>query len=219
MRYRQHPASESIRHQVQAKALQLLSWLDQFWVDAKEEIGQCYDHSNYREATNFQNYEDNWVVRPSEPVTFMDTFKATAIAQYDTAVILSNALAWEAAPGPSHIYKQRIVIHGASILAAIEQHEIRGIGSGGTIAMVLPMKVVARVTPSHHQREQAKQALSRWGKSRGVEGICKFGIPESEGIYKVIRKMELMKMNGLGDAVGLNDEPGTELGTIGYLAV
>ena len=108
-------------------------------------------------------------------------------------MILTNATAWEASPLLAETNKQRIVIHCESILSAVAYHERRGPQSGGTLAMIFPLKIVCRVTPSDHQRERAITALFNWGHARGISGMCEFAVPLNEGIYEVIRRTEEMR--------------------------
>ncbi|KAK3170140.1 hypothetical protein OEA41_009526 [Lepraria neglecta] len=193
MRSRGPHRLEPTRQAVEAKAEQLISLLDTYWNECRQTIQPGYDHDNFAEIENFRADTADWVIKTLLPITYKDIFAATNVAMYDAAVILAHALAWESTSGFSEPNKQRIVIHCASILEAVKYHESKGPSSGGSISMVLPIKVVRRATPSKFQREQAQVALEQWADTRGVDGICKFPDAESEGFYGNICKMEAAK--------------------------
>lgn len=201
MRERSHEAYEPTRRAVEDEAQRLISWLRRYWDECADTINLGYDHSRFVELSGFQADATDWIVEETSMTHFEDTFAATNVAMYDAAVVLANALAWEATSGDAGLYKQRIATHCASILAVVSYHEGRGVGSGGSITMVFPMKIVCRVTPSNHQRHLAEAALLKWGKSRGMDGICKFSVvPERNGIYNQIRRTEEARSRYSGTA-------------------
>lgn len=181
---------EPSRQAVEDKAAHMISWLARFWEECGDTINYGYDYSRFLESTGFQADAKNWIVEEIMPAYFQDTFAATSIALYDAGTIIANALAWESASSKSDTNQQRIVIHCESVLSTVAYHESKGPRSGGTLAMIFPLKIVCRVTPSDHQRQRASNALHKWGSSRGVGGICGFVGPEKRDIYSVIREME-----------------------------
>lgn len=183
-------AAAATSRTVGQKASHLLSWLAQFWDEYHDDINPEYDHSRFAELSDFQTDAAHWVMEETSIADFDDTFAATTIAFYDAATVLANALAWEATDDDPQVYKRRIVTHCASILSVVAHHESVGVGSGGSNTMIFPIKLVCRVTPSDHQRRKAEECLAIWGKKRGVDGICKFAIPEKLGIFRSIERME-----------------------------
>ena len=169
--------------------------LNDLWAKHNSQFGQSYDYSRFHEVSDFQNYETDWLISNSGPDNFINTFAANLIAQYDAAVILASMLAWESASVSSHVYKQRVAIHAASILAAVAFHNAKGLDSGGSIAMVFTMKVVIQNTPSNHQREQAKANLKSWGASRGLQSVTNVPLSDDGIIYNTVHEMEMMKMH------------------------
>ena len=173
--------SDSTGYNVEAQAQGLIARLQTYWQECGNALYPGYDYSYFVESTNFETDSSDWVIKAKGPITYRDPFVATGVAMYDAATVLANALVWESGASFTELYKQRIVIHCASILQAVAYHETRGPNSGGSIQMVLPLKVVCRVTPSDDQRRQAEIALRRWGEGRGVDGICDpLVIPERE---------------------------------------
>lgn len=181
---------EPTRSLVEAKAMYFMIQLNAYWDMYGTAIDPDYDYTQFIETSDFQSDPSSWVIETPLPITFKNTLVATNIAMYDTAVVLANALAWESTSGYPEVNKRQIVIHCASILAAVAYHESKGPNSGGSINMVFPMKVVRRATPSNDQRRQIQAALDTWGERRGVEGLCRFVVPERHGIYGNIQKME-----------------------------
>ena len=182
---------DQLRYNVEAQAQDLIARLQTCWQQCGNAIYPGYDYGSFVESTNFEIESSDWIVEATVPITYRDPFVATSVAMYDAATVLANALIWESGAGFTELYKQRIVIHCASILQAVVYHESRGPNSGGSIQMVFPLKVVCRVTPSDDQRRQAQIALRRWGERRGVDGICNpLVIPEREGVYNDFRGMQ-----------------------------
>lgn len=188
---RRDAAYEAARWIVEVKAQTLISWLARYWAQCADTISFGYDYSRFIELSGFRTDAQEWIITETRTAYFEDTFAATNVALYDAAIILANSLAWEATPGDPEVNKQRIVIHCASILSVVAYHESRGTGSGGSVSMVFPMKIVCQATPSNHQRQQAEAALLRWGQSRGVVGICKSrAAPEGHSIYRGMHRMD-----------------------------
>lgn len=190
IRDQSHLICEPTRKAVHSKAIEIIALLEDYWDKYGTVVDSAYDCSHFIETSDFRGEPTSWVIETPLAVRFSSPATATNIAMYDAAVVLANALAWESNSGYPEVNKRKIVLHCASILAAIIYHEGKGPESGGSINMVLPMKVVCRATPSNDQRRQAQLALDRWGKLRGLEGICGFAVPERHGIYGNIRKME-----------------------------
>lgn len=186
----QNRVSDQPRYNVEAQALGLIARLQTYWQESRNSLYPGNDHSSFVEITDFESASSDWIIENTVPVTYRDPFVATCVAMYDAATVLANSLVWESGAGFTEVYKQRVVIHCASILEAVAYHESRGPSSGGSIQMVFPLKVISRVTPSDDQRRQAQIALRRWGERRGVDGICDpLVIPEREGIYNDLRGM------------------------------
>ena len=174
-----------------AQAQDLIARLQTYWQECGNLISPGYDYSSFAERTNFETVSSDWIIETTVPITYRDPFVASSVAMYDAATVLANSLAWQSGAGFTELYKQRIVVHCASILQAAVYHESQGPNSGGSIQMVFPLKVICRVTPSDDQRQQAQIALGRWGDKRGVDGICDPRvIPEREGISNNVRVME-----------------------------
>ncbi len=177
----QYRDSDPTGYNVESQAQGLIARLQSYWQECGNAIYPGYDYSCFVEYTNFETNSSDWIVEAKGPITYRDPYVAIGVAMYDAATVLANALVWESGAGFTELYEQRIVIHCASILQAVVYHETRGPNSGGSIQMVLPLKVVCRVTPSDDQRRQAQIALTRWGETRGVDGICDpLVIPERE---------------------------------------
>lgn len=180
-------ASEIIRHELESKVLQLLKRLGHYWKDFTDEVDADYNYEQYKEITDFQTSAADWVMKSIQAARFRDANAARNIANYDSAIILTNALLWESGSGPSEGHMQKIFIHSASILAAVAWHKSIGPQSGGAVSLVFPMKVVYQCTPSDHQRKQAHEALVTWGEARGTEQLCKlWSVEADEDFYKAI---------------------------------
>ena len=178
-------------YNVETQAQNLIARLQTYWQEWGNLISPGYDYSSFAERSNFETDSLDWIIETTVPITYRDPFVATSVAMYDAAIVLANSLAWQSGAGSTELYKQRIVLHCASILQAAAFHESLGPNSGGSIQMVFPLKVICRVTPSNDQRQQAQIALGRWGEKRGVDGICDPRvIPEGEGISNNVRVME-----------------------------
>ena len=179
------------RQSLEAKAMDLTARLSNYWVTYRTLIDSVFDHARFVELFDLTADLSTWTIETPPSITFKSTLAATNIAMYDAAVIHANALAWEANPRDAEINKRKIIIHCASILAAVAYHENRGIGSGSTISMIFPMKTVSRITPSDDQRRQVLEALERWGERRGVKEACEFARVNGHDIYSNICKMEM----------------------------
>ena len=187
----QERPSDQLRHNAETQAQELIARLQTYWQECGNLITPGYDYSSFAERTNFESDSSDWVVETTVPITYRNSFVASSVAMYDAATVLANALAWQSGAGFTKLYKQRIVIHCASILQAVVYHESQGPNSGGSIQMVFPLKVICRVTPSNDQRRQAQLALRRWGEKRGVDGICNpMTIPERDDVSKNVRVTE-----------------------------
>ena len=187
----QERLSDPLGYNVETQAQELITRLQTYWQECRDLISPGYDYSNFAERTNFETVSSKWIIEITVPITYRDPFVATSVAMYDAATVLANSLVWQSGARSIELYKQRIVIHCASILQAAVYHESQGPNSGGSIQMVFPLKVICRVTPSDDQRQQAEIALARWGENRGVDGICDPRvIPQREGISNAVRVME-----------------------------
>ena len=182
--------SESYSRSVEDTALQLRSRLGDFGLEHQHAINSGYHYSRFLEVMDFQNEAKDWKIMDSSPSCFQDPFAALTIALYDAGTILANAIAWEATTRNAEQYKQRIAIHCESILSAVVYLESKGSSSGGTLLMIFPLKVACRTTPSTEQRRRARAALAHWGARRGVDGLCKFSVHESEGVFGRICEAE-----------------------------
>ncbi|KAL6713244.1 hypothetical protein ACLMJK_009365 [Lecanora helva] len=136
-----------------------------------------------RQAVNLQTDQEDWVIQKVDPYGFRDAFVARNVAFYDAGIIVVLSLASEASTsGLTPSEANRIVIHCESIMSAVAYHEDLGPYSGSTTEMIFPLKTICRATPSAQQKQRAYLALARWGSSRGVDGICKFGLPLQHAI-------------------------------------
>ena len=181
---------EKICQRVVDKADQLSSRMAGFWDEYGQMLSPDYQHARYHETSDFQADAEDWVLEETSPPNFDDPFAASIIALHSAGNILANALTWEATSDDPFLNKQAIVIYAESILSAVTYHERTGTSSGGTLAMIFPMKTVCRVTPCADQRRRAGAALQRWGERRGIDGLTRVMLPEKESIYNKIREME-----------------------------
>ena len=187
----QNRVSDQVGYNVEAQAQGLIARLQTYWQECRNVIYPGYDYSSFVEISNFESASSDWIIEATVPITYCDPFVATSVAMYDAAAVIANSLVLESGADFANLYKQRIVIHCASILQAVVYHESQGPNSGGSIQMVFPLKVVCRITPSDDQRRQAQVALRRWAERRGVDGICDPRvIPERYGTHNNFRGME-----------------------------
>ena len=157
---------------LERKALWLTIRFREYWKEYGDAVDPDYDFSQYYEVSSFQSDAKDWIVTTDQPVRFRDKFAATIIPDYDAGVVIANSILREATMDTDESSKRNIVIHSASILEAAAFLQKLGLGSGGNIALVFPLKTVALCTPSTQQEATSAMELAKWGKTRGVEGAC-----------------------------------------------
>jgi hypothetical protein len=70
------------------------------------------------------------------------------------------------------VFLWQMILHGASILASIAHHEAQGPTNNASFSMIFPVKLLCLLSPSETQRDIAREALTRWGESRGLTSAC-----------------------------------------------
>lgn len=172
-------ALESAKVDLFNRAEPILLQLDDFWTEHKSDVDPDYDrrvHFNSSQGEEDFSSTEGILILP-RGVPFRDTFAATFTALYDSANIIALIYASVASSTPEK-YKQRILLHATSILASVAYHEAQGPSSGGSFAMIFPVKIVYFMSPSEVQRDSAREALFRWGANRGLNDLCTVCAPE-----------------------------------------
>jgi hypothetical protein len=176
MRCKNPPASDAARQNLASTLQHVLHRLDQFWETHKSEIDPKYDD---RVASQIETGHYH-------TIEFESPYAATVTSLYDSAnVIVFTSLASASCTPDTYYWKA--TIHAASILASIAFHEAQGPLSGGSFSMLFPMRIISLMSPSQEQRVVAHEALVRWGKDRGLAGVCitRVTSPESVMSYQM----------------------------------
>ena len=167
------PLLQSAKDALEGKAQWLIVRLQEYWKGYGNEIAPDYRWDQYHEKSNFQNTAEAWIFTTPGPVQFCNRFAARIIAEYDAGIVIIYSILREVYMDSVEEYKQRIAIHCASILGSAAFLEKLGVDSGGNTSMVFPLKTVHLCTPSQQQAVNSATELAKWGKTRGMEGVCK----------------------------------------------
>ena len=169
-------SSNSAQHSMtdlENKAQWLLILLGEYWKEYGDAIEPGYDWNQYREVTNFSTNTEAWDFASPTPVYFRTISAAKIIPEYDAGnLILYSILRgvyWDSVDD----YKKKIAVHSASILESAAFLGRVEAEAGGSAAMVFPLKTVHLCTPSLQQSDRVGMELAKWGKTRGLEGVCK----------------------------------------------
>jgi hypothetical protein len=167
--------SEALRRHLDTTAKHLLSRLEEFWQEHKNEVDPDYDQRLQTISSNLTNKEDS-----HRPIPCTQQFKSTSDAcftsMYDAGKVITLGCLGAASLVPS-LYDQAIVMHGTSILTSAAYCETQGLFNSVSFSMVFPIKLVCLLSPSEEQRTLARTALLKWGSKRGVTDICKVAAP------------------------------------------
>ena len=166
------PLLQTTRDALEGKSRWLLACLHDYWKEYGNEIDSNYDWGQYHELSNYQTSAEAWNITAPRPVQFRNRIAATIIPEYDAGIVILNSTLREACMDSVEEHKQRIAVHCASILESAAFLEKLGMDSGGNTCMVFPLKTVYLCTPSQQQIAQSGIELAKWGKTRGLEGVC-----------------------------------------------
>ena len=167
--------SEVLRRCLGTTAKYLLSRLDDFWLEHKEEVDPDYDQRIQGISSYLANDKgDRQEILRTHP--FKSSPDAYVTSMFDAGKLIALGLLGAASLVPNS-YAPAIIVHGASILAAAAYCETQGLFNGVSFTMVFPIKLVCLLSPSVEQRTLAQHALLRWGSERGLDDICKMSAP------------------------------------------
>ena len=155
------------------KAQWLVIRLQEYWKEYGNDIDPDYEWDQYQECSNFQTAAESWTITTPHPVHFRTKAAAKIVAEFDAGIVILYSILQEIYMDSAKEYEKPIAVHCASTLEAAAFLEKLGVDSGGSTAMVFPLKTVHLCTPLQQQADNSAMELAKWGKTRGLEGVCK----------------------------------------------
>jgi hypothetical protein len=162
--------SEILRRDLGTTSQHIFTRFIQFWDDQKSQFDPDYDQRIEEITLLIQDDEANQRSLSLTP-PFQSSFAAYFASMYDAGSIIALGHLATASLCPD-VYKWQMVLHGASILASVEYHEMHGPINPAAFSMIFPVKLVCLLSPSEIQRDIAREALARWGEKRGLADSC-----------------------------------------------
>ncbi len=104
------------------------------------------------------------------------TFDPTFTAFYHSAVVICLRYYSGASQSWSR-QAPRMNIHAEMILRCTSIHRAQGVYSGGSYAMIFPLKIASMIAPSSEIRSRAQKTILEWGMERGVRDSFQIAIP------------------------------------------
>ncbi|RFU36251.1 hypothetical protein B7463_g107, partial [Scytalidium lignicola] len=153
----------------------LLSQLDDLWQEQMPQIDPDYDVRFKALSSHVLNpHTSNQPLPYTTP--FQNSTNAYFASMYDAGNIIALGCLAAASPTPQ-IYKDKMIVHGASILNSAGYHQSQGCYNGGSFSMIFPVKLVCLLSPSEALRAMAQKSLLIWGSGRGLLDIVEIGEP------------------------------------------
>jgi hypothetical protein len=175
--------AESLRRQLSITAKQLLSLLDDFWQEHKQDIDPHHTRRLQAISLSTPSYllTEHEVELPwfscTQPFAFKSPSNAYITSMYDAGkLIVMGYLAAASSAPTSHDYEKIAITHGSSILAAAAYCKSQA-EANVSFSMVFPLKLICLLAPSEGQRRLARSVLLKWGEERGLADICQVAAP------------------------------------------
>jgi hypothetical protein len=172
--------SEAIRVELKARALLLVSRLDDWWRQYEEEAikedGEGWLYQQISSQKHWQAGEENQY--SPKTIVYRNANAALVISLYHAASVIIYRLLL--VTSPSHLYECSVLSHADYVLSSAKFWVSDASTRYGLMLLVFPLKVVYLLTHDERQRGYAQVMLAQLGRNKMVDEVCSRAAP----VYK-----------------------------------